>query len=118
LSRAREPHNTDPSTKGGRSRPESESRARSALSIRPYSARIELRRRRPTPLAARALAAFRVDPALAALVTDTGGILCHAAVIVREYGLPAVVGTESATTNIADGSRVTVDGSTGDVWID
>ena len=31
---------------------------------------------------------------IAALVTDTGGILCHAAVVAREYGLPAVVGTD------------------------
>jgi phosphohistidine swiveling domain-containing protein len=58
-----------------------------------------------------------VFASLAALVTDTGGILCHAAVIAREYGLPAVVGTETATRRIADGSMVTVDGSTGDVWI-
>jgi phosphohistidine swiveling domain-containing protein len=54
---------------------------------------------------------------LAGIVTDTGGILCHAAVIAREYGLPAVVGAGSATARIADGSRVTLDGATGDVWI-
>ncbi|MFL5841976.1 MAG: PEP-utilizing enzyme, partial [Thermoleophilaceae bacterium] len=36
-------------------------------------------------------------PSLAALVTDTGGILCHAAVVASEYGLPAVVGAEVAT---------------------
>ncbi|MGN6377584.1 MAG: PEP-utilizing enzyme [Gaiellales bacterium] len=54
---------------------------------------------------------------LAGIVTDTGGILCHAAVIAREYGLPAVVGAETATTRIADGLRVTLDGETGDVWI-
>ena len=58
-----------------------------------------------------------VFPSLAGIVTDTGGILCHAAVIAREYRLPAVVGTETATTRIADGSRVTLDGATGDVWI-
>lgn len=55
--------------------------------------------------------------AIAAIVTDTGGILCHAAVIAREYRLPAVVGAESATTRIQDGDTVTVDGVTGDVWI-
>jgi pyruvate,water dikinase len=55
---------------------------------------------------------------LAGIVTDTGGILCHAAVIAREYGLPAVVGAEAATVRIPDGRRVTLDGATGDVWID
>ena len=54
---------------------------------------------------------------LAGVVTDTGGILCHAAVVAREYGLPAVVGAHLATSRIAEGSRVTLDGSTGDVWI-
>jgi len=54
---------------------------------------------------------------LAGVVTDTGGILCHAAVVAREYGLPAVVGAHLATSRIADGSRVTLDGTTGDVWI-
>ena len=52
-------------------------------------------------------------PSLAALVTDTGGILSHAAVIAREYGIPAVVGAVSATAVIPDGSRVRVDGDTG-----
>jgi pyruvate,water dikinase len=56
-------------------------------------------------------------PSLAALVTDTGGILCHAAVVAREYGLPAVVGAEAATTLIVDGSVVRVDGSAGTVHI-
>jgi pyruvate,water dikinase len=58
-----------------------------------------------------------VFPSLAGIVTDTGGILCHAAVIAREYELPAVVGTETATARIGDGARVTLDGATGDVWI-
>jgi phosphohistidine swiveling domain-containing protein len=56
-------------------------------------------------------------PSLAALVTDTGGILCHAAVVAREYGLPAVVGTEVGTRIIPDGARVQVDGATGEVSV-
>jgi pyruvate,water dikinase len=52
---------------------------------------------------------------IAALVTDTGGILCHAAVVAREYGIPAVVGAEVATTWIPDGARVEVDGGAGEV---
>ena len=51
----------------------------------------------------------------AAVVTDQGGLLGHAAITAREYGIPAVVGTHRATTAIADGTRVTVDGSTGEV---
>jgi rifampicin phosphotransferase len=58
-----------------------------------------------------------VFASIAGLVTDTGGILCHAAVVAREYGLPAVVGTEEATARIADGARVEVDGDSGEVWI-
>ena len=58
-----------------------------------------------------------VFTSIAGLVTDTGGILCHAAVVAREYGLPAVVGTEEATARIADGDRIEVDGDAGEVWI-
>jgi pyruvate,water dikinase len=54
---------------------------------------------------------------LGGLVTDTGGILSHAAVIAREYGLPAVVGAEHATRAVPDGALVRVDGTTGDVRI-
>jgi phosphohistidine swiveling domain-containing protein len=54
---------------------------------------------------------------IAALVTDSGGILCHAAVVAREYSLPAVVGTEAATSAIPDGALVRVDGESGEVRI-
>jgi pyruvate,water dikinase len=54
-------------------------------------------------------------PSLAALVTDTGGILSHAAVVAREYRIPAVVGAAGATTAIPDGARVRVDGTTGEI---
>jgi rifampicin phosphotransferase len=50
---------------------------------------------------------------IAALVTETGGILSHAAVVAREYGLPAVVGVPDATRTLADGQRVRVDGDRG-----
>jgi phosphohistidine swiveling domain-containing protein len=49
----------------------------------------------------------------AAIVTDTGGILSHSAVVAREYGIPAVVGTGVATTTIQDGETVEVDGDKG-----
>jgi phosphoenolpyruvate synthase/pyruvate phosphate dikinase len=56
-----------------------------------------------------------VLPLLGALVTDRGGQLCHAAIVAREYGIPGIVGTKVATTTIADGARIRVDGSTGEV---
>ena len=51
------------------------------------------------------------------LLTNTGGVLCHAAVVAREFGLPAVVGLGDATARIADGATVELDGSTGLVRI-
>ncbi len=58
-----------------------------------------------------------VLPLVAGIVTDRGGLLCHAAIIAREYGIPTVVGTGEATRRIADGARVRVDGGTGEVTI-
>ena len=55
-------------------------------------------------------------PSLAALVTETGGVLSHAAIVAREYGLPAVVGAEGAT-RLPDGARIRVDGTSGEVRI-
>jgi pyruvate, water dikinase len=54
----------------------------------------------------------------AAVVTDIGGMMSHAAIICREYGLPAVTGTGGATAAIATGDRVIVDGDAGTVTID
>lgn len=54
----------------------------------------------------------------AAVVTDSGGILSHCAVVAREYGIPAVVGLTGATTIISDGRTVIVDGNTGTVHIE
>lgn len=53
----------------------------------------------------------------AALVTDNGGSLCHAATIAREYGIPAVVGTHLATQLIENGQIVEVDGTNGVVHL-
>jgi pyruvate,water dikinase len=52
-----------------------------------------------------------------ALVTDSGGILSHPAIIAREYGIPAVVATRTATSRLRDGQRVTVDGNAGFVRV-
>ncbi len=51
----------------------------------------------------------------AALVTDGGGMTCHAAIVSRELGVPCVVGTRNATTVLRDGEVVTVDGARGQV---
>ncbi len=48
-----------------------------------------------------------------AIVTDRGGLLSHAAIVAREFGIPAVVGTGDATTRIPDGALVRVDGAAG-----
>jgi pyruvate,water dikinase len=60
-----------------------------------------------TPLFARA----------SAIVTDTGGILSHCAVVAREYMIPAVVGAKGATSAIRDGQLLEVDGTSGVVRI-
>lgn len=49
----------------------------------------------------------------AAVVTDTGGVASHAAIVAREYGIPAVMGTGDATARLRDGQRVRVDGRSG-----
>jgi pyruvate,water dikinase len=54
---------------------------------------------------------------ITATVTDIGGMMSHAAIVCREYGLPAVTGTGSASTKIKTGMRIRVDGSNGKVEI-
>ena len=54
---------------------------------------------------------------IAATVTDVGGIMSHAAIVCREYGLPAVTGTAFATKSIKTGQRIRVDGNTGNVSV-
>ena len=51
------------------------------------------------------------------VVTDAGGVLSHTAVVAREFGLPAVVGSADATVRIKSGDRVRVNGNTGIVEI-
>ncbi|MBO4883468.1 MAG: phosphoenolpyruvate synthase [Lachnospiraceae bacterium] len=54
---------------------------------------------------------------LSGIVTEYGGILCHAAIVSREYGIPAIVACKDAMSKIRDGQIVTIDGSTGTVTI-
>ena len=52
-----------------------------------------------------------------AVVTDVGGPLSHSSIVAREYGIPAVLGTNVATRRIPDGARVRVDGDAGTVTL-
>ena len=56
-------------------------------------------------------------PLLGAIVTDSGGLLSHSAIVAREYGIPGVVGTREATERISDGTRLRVDGDSGEVTV-
>ncbi|MCP4669786.1 MAG: PEP-utilizing enzyme, mobile region [Desulfobacula sp.] len=53
-----------------------------------------------------------------AVVTDVGGIMCHAAIVCREYGMPAVVGTGQGTAIIKSGMKIKVNGDTGKINIE
>ncbi len=50
-----------------------------------------------------------------AIITDEGGLTCHAAIVARELGIPCIVGTQKATSVIQDGQRIEVDANTGKV---
>jgi pyruvate,water dikinase len=54
---------------------------------------------------------------ISAVVSDIGGMMCHAAIVCREYGLPAVVGTGAGTTMLRTGQQVRVDGGAGTVTV-
>jgi pyruvate,water dikinase len=58
-----------------------------------------------------------IFPKIGATVTDVGGVMSHAAIVAREYKLPAVVGTGRATALIRTGQRIRVDGTTGVVTV-
>jgi len=53
---------------------------------------------------------------VAAIVTDEGGLTAHASIVSREMGIPAVVGTQQATTKLKDGEIITVNGFTGNIF--
>jgi pyruvate,water dikinase len=54
---------------------------------------------------------------LAGIVTDRGGTLSHSAIVAREYGIPAVVGSRDATRIIPDGARIRIDGNLGEALV-
>jgi pyruvate,water dikinase len=52
---------------------------------------------------------------LSGIVTEYGGILCHAAIVSREYGIPAIVSCTGVMNEIKDGETITINGTTGEV---
>jgi pyruvate,water dikinase len=52
-----------------------------------------------------------------AIVTDEGGLTCHAAIVSREIGVPAIVGTRKATEVLKEGQTITVDGTNGKIYL-
>ncbi len=54
---------------------------------------------------------------LSGIVTEYGGILCHAAIVSREYGIPAIVSCHDVMSKIKDGQKIRIDGGTGKVTI-
>ncbi|HEV2165819.1 MAG TPA: putative PEP-binding protein, partial [Thermoplasmata archaeon] len=79
----------------------------------------EIGRIRPGEVLVTTMTTPDMVPAMAqagAIVTDEGGMTCHAAIVSRELGVPCVVGTRHATTKIPEGSPVTVDGKAGTVY--
>ena len=58
-----------------------------------------------------------IFPRAAAIITDIGAPLSHAAIVAREFGIPAVVGCGNATTLLKTGDMVTVDGARGTVTL-
>ncbi|MBQ8300248.1 MAG: phosphoenolpyruvate synthase [Clostridia bacterium] len=55
---------------------------------------------------------------LSGIVTEYGGILCHAAIVAREYGIPAIVSCHEVMKKIKDGDIITIDGATGIITIE
>ncbi len=55
---------------------------------------------------------------LSGIVTEYGGILCHAAIVSREYGIPAIVSCHDVMSKIKDGQTITIDGATGIVKVE
>ena len=75
----------------------------------------------PTQLVAKAdmtMAAVPwIEPLQNSVMMEVGGMITHGAIVAREYGIPAVVGVDQATTRLQTGQRIRVDGSTGQILV-
>jgi pyruvate, water dikinase len=79
----------------------------------------EMERLKPGEILVTTMTTPDMVPAMAqaaGIVTDEGGITCHAAIVSRELGVPCVVGTRTGTKSIRDGETVSVDGKAGVVY--
>ena len=56
-------------------------------------------------------------PLLRGMIAEMGGLLSHASILAREYGLPAVVNVHGATQKLHDGDKVELNGSTGTICV-
>lgn len=56
---------------------------------------------------------IEVGHLISGLITDRGGVLCHAAILAREFNIPCVVGCQTATTTIKDGEFIRLDATAG-----
>jgi len=54
---------------------------------------------------------------ISGVITETGGVLSHAAVISREYGIPAVLAVKNVLNKVKDGDEITIDGNTGKIYL-
>lgn len=54
---------------------------------------------------------------ISGIVTEYGGVLCHAAIVSREYGIPAIVSCDDVLNKVKDGDTITINGSTGEVIV-
>ena len=54
---------------------------------------------------------------LSGLITEFGGVLCHGAIVAREYGIPCIASVTDATKKIKDGSLIKMDGETGEIFL-
>ena len=50
------------------------------------------------------------------IITNTGNLLCHAAIVAREFGIPCIVGTTNATEKLKEGQKVIIDGLNGVIY--
>jgi len=51
------------------------------------------------------------------IITDVGGLICHAAIVARELGIPCVVGTKKATKILKDNMVIKMNGKTGEIYV-
>jgi pyruvate,water dikinase len=58
-----------------------------------------------------------VFPLISGLIVERGGMLSHGAIVSREFGIPAIVGVDAATTKIKDGDRLMLNANTGEITI-